>query len=109
MTEHTTETGYVDIPMNDWSEKQLRLGNKTATTRTDRYGRSGDRFEAAGNVYELTHVVKVPLRAVANHFYDEEGCEEKEEFETVWEEIHPRKGYEPDWLVYLHLFREIDA
>lgn len=102
------EQQFVDIPFNGWSENQLRSRNKWATTRTSRYGRRGDRFEAVGTIWELTHVVQVPLRVVAEHFYNEEGCMAKEDFIDIWEDIHYRKGYVPDWDVWLHLFREVD-
>lgn len=107
--ESEADAGLLDVPMNDWSVGKLRNGEKSATTRTERYGNPGDRFEAADTVYELTHVVEVPLHVVAGYFYEPEGCKTKGEFIEVWEEIHPRKGYEPDWMVYLHLFRGVDA
>lgn len=108
MTESTT-THRVDfeIPMNGWSEDKLYKGQKTATTRTTRYGDPGDRFEAVGNIYALTHVVKVPLEVVADHFWEEEGCEDRAEFLEVWNDIHYRRGYESDWEVWLHLFRKV--
>lgn len=99
---------WIGIPMNEWSQGRLREGEKSATTRTERYGERGDRFEAVGRVYELTDVIPAPLRLVAVHFHEEEGCESKEEFIEVWEDIHYRKGYKPDWMVYLHLFRGVD-
>lgn len=102
------ESELVDIPMNDWSTERLQAGEKTATTRTRRYGEPGDRFEAAGNVYELTHVVKVPLEVVTRDFYDVEGADTPEEFVEVWEDIHHRKGFVADWMVWLHLFREVE-
>lgn len=104
-----TQSELVDIPFNDWSIEQLYSNNKTATTRTDRYGLPGERFKAAEEVWEFTHVVRVPLQVVANHFYSEEGCMSKEDFIDIWEDIHYRKGYEPDWMVWLHLFREDSA
>lgn len=97
------------VPFNDWSRERLAAGDKTATTRTSRYGRPGDRFEVEGSIYELTHVLKLPLVIVAEHFYEQEGCEESAEFVEIWEDIHPRKGFEPDWEVWLHLFREVET
>lgn len=97
----------VDIPFNTWSEAQLEQGEKTATTRTSKQGNPGDRFDAIGNTYELTHVVKLPLKIVANWFYDQEGAENPAEFREVWADIHYQRGFEPDWRVWLHLFREV--
>lgn len=59
-------------------------------------------------VYELTHVVKLPLAVVAEHFYEVEGADSVQEFIEIWEDIHYRRGFEADWEVWLHLFREID-
>jgi hypothetical protein len=98
---------WVDIPFNDWSEERLQEGRKTATTRTKRYGDPGDRFRAAGHVYELTHVVTVPLGIVAEQFHDLEGARTTAAFVEVWEDIHYRRGFERDWEVWLHLFREV--
>lgn len=96
------------VPMNDWSVERLEQGRKTATTRTERYGEPGDRFEAAEQTYELTHVVEVPLAVVAEYFYSEEGAESPDEFVEVWNDIHYRRGFEAEWPVWLHLFREVD-
>jgi len=103
----TFDGEWIDIPFNEWSEKRLREGRKTATTRTKRYGDPGDRFRAAGANYELTHVVKVPLGIVAEQFYDVEGARTTAAFVEVWEDIHYRRGFERDWEVWLHLFREV--
>lgn len=99
----------INIPMNEWSTERLEAGEKTATTRTERYGDPGDRFRAAGRLYELTHVVRVTLDVVDENFYAEEGARSPSEFRDVWRDIHYGRGYEPGWKVWLHLFREVDA
>lgn len=96
----------VDIPFNEWSTNRHIDGVKTATTRTSRYGRPGDTFTDAGRTYRLTHVVEVPLKVVAKHFYDVEGARSPGEFVEVWEDIHYGRGYIPKWDVWLHLYRE---
>lgn len=100
----------IDIPFNDWSSERHEHGDKRATTRTDRYGDSGDRFvdKAAGMVFELTHVVRVPLGVVAEQFYEVEGAGSTEEFVEIWGDIHYRRGYDPEWPVWLHLYREVE-
>jgi len=96
----------IEIPFNKWSRDRLEQGQKTATTRTSRYGDPGDTFVVDGRKYELTHVIKVELEVVARHFWGVEGCNYPNQFCEVWKEIHPHKGYEPDWEVWLHLFTE---
>lgn len=98
----------VDIPWNEWSAERLRSGDKTATTRTSVYGQPGDTFTEAGKTFKLTHVVAVPLEVVSANFYEEEGANTPDEFIEVWEDIHYRKGFVPEWVVHLHLFTEVD-
>lgn len=104
----------VDIPFNEWSKGRLTAGKKTATTRTDRYGETGDWFrvpDAHGRIrmYELTDVREVPLHVVRDEYYNREGCESAKMFERIWKKIHPQRGWEDNWDVYLHLFEEVDA
>jgi hypothetical protein len=99
----------IDMPMNEWSRPRLESGRKTATTRTSKKGNPGDYFETDGMVYQLTHVVRVPLSVVAMYFYQEEGVDTPDEFVEIWEDIHYRRGFEQDWEVWLHLFRKVGA
>lgn len=97
----------IDIPFNDWSDDQHYQDRKRGTTRTERYGAPGDRFETAGRLFELTHVVKLPLGVVGEYFYEVEGADSPTEFESVWNDIHYQRGYDPHWQVWLHLYREV--
>jgi hypothetical protein len=99
----------IEIPFNDWSRDRLRSNDKTATTRTERYGDPGDVFEVDDELFLLTHVTQLPLGIVANHFSHEEGASSFGEFIEVWESIHPQRGYEPDRQVHLHLFCRVDS
>jgi hypothetical protein len=102
-----SDADIVEIPFNDWSWERLQAGRKHATARTDVYGSRGDVFLEAGTLYELTHVVQLPLAVIAEHFYHQEGCDSPTDFIEVWEDIHPGRGFEPEWKVWLHLFREV--
>lgn len=95
------------IPFLPEFEKDIESKNKTATSRTKKYGKPGDHFKAFSMLMELTHVVRVPLFVVAKYFYREEGCKSPDEFKKVWNKIHPRKKYEddPGRMVSLHLWR----
>jgi len=44
---------------------------------------------------------------VANFLYAEEGAESPAEFIALWEEIHPRAGYEPNKVVCTHFYEEV--
>ena len=95
----------VEIPFLPEFETAIVTGRKTATTRTKRYGSPGDCFEAFGRAFVITDVRRMLLGTVAHQYYLEEGFDSDVDFIQCWTRIHPRKGYEPRQLVYLHLFR----
>jgi len=99
----------IDIPFNPWSTERLDAGEKTATTRTRPYGEAGDCFVVDDSIYRLTRVERTQLRDVANNWYAEEGCATPEEFQSVWADIHPIRGYDPGWDVFLHVFEEVST
>ena len=94
----------IEIPFNEWSRKRLGI-TKFGTTRNKKYGETGDLFIVDGYEYQLIHVIKLPLIFVRNVLYGMEGASCPEEFEKVWIEIHPRKGFEIDKKVWYHHFR----
>lgn len=105
----------IKIPFNDWSKARLNAGRKNVTSRNKRYGNVGDYFTVVIQVnnenvkvlqYELTHVERVTLGFVRDHFYWQEGCQVEDMFVDVWNEIHPRKKFDDDHKVWLHYFRE---
>ena len=102
------------IPFNDWSKARLRANHKIATSRNKRYGNVGDTFTVECGYsnqplhrYELTHVERVSLAFVRDKFYWEEGCNSEDMFIQVWNDIHPKKKFNDEHKVWLHLFREI--
>ncbi len=82
-------------------------GDKTMTARTKKYGNPGDMFTAFGAMFKLISVTEVCLSFVAHVCAKFEGLGSAEEFINVWKEIHPKKGYDPDQLVYLHEFKRV--
>lgn len=101
----------IEIPFNEWSKERLRLKTKLATTRNKRYGKIGDTFVVQWvhpNIdyeFELLAVFRLKLYDVASQLYYIEGANSPKDFRKVWEDIHPRAGWQPDKLVYVHLFR----
>ena len=93
------------IPFLPEFESRMLSGEKTATTRTKKYGDGGDLFPAFGNSFQLTKVDKVYLQDVASTFYIQEGFKTQQEFCDCWIRLHPRKGYQFDQEVYLHQFK----
>lgn len=94
----------VKIPFNMWSICKLNAGVKSATSRSKKYGDSGDIFDVDGIEYRIMFVSRLPLWFVAAYLYETEGCTTEDEFIAVWTTIHRLKGYEPDDIVYYHFF-----
>ena len=86
-----------------FKEPMLR-GDKIMTTRSKKYGAVKDVFEAFGQEFIITWVKKLPVGLIANEFYDAEGFDTKEDFIKVWEQIHPKVGYQPERDYWVHLF-----
>lgn len=101
----------IKIPFNEWSKARLRANHKSATSRNKKYGNVGDIFVVdcgySDKLYELTYIEKVTLAFVRDKFYWEEGCESEDLFVQIWNDIHPKKKFDDEQKVWLHLFKEI--
>jgi hypothetical protein len=97
----------IHIPFNVWSKQRLKKGKKTATSRRTKYGEPEDTFIVGEQKFQITNVLYLPLRLIANRYYLEEGAKSEEEFIEIWKGIHPIRGWNPDQKVYIHFFKEI--
>lgn len=97
----------ITLPFREEFKDVLLRGRKTWTTRTKRYGKVGDTFEAFGQAFQLRGHLKMPLGAVAHRGFFEEGFDAPIEFIQVWCRIHPRKGYDPQQEVGVHCFEQV--
>ncbi len=95
------------IPFMEDFKDRLLSGQKTATTRTKKYGNGGDLFSAFGHTFKLTTVRKVYLSFVCSVFYQQEGFNSQAEFVECWNKLHPRKKYHYSNIVYLHQFKRV--
>lgn len=80
-------------------------GAKTTTVRTRRHGAPGDSFELAGARFELVEVAAMPLREARDRLWRDEGASSPTEFEAVWRENHPTRGFRGEDSVWAHRFR----
>lgn len=94
----------VNLPFNDRFRDQMLKGLKTMTSRTKRYGETGNTFAAFGATFLIRVTTQFTLGEIARYFYRNEGFSSPEEFIAFWNEIHPRKGYDPEQKVYVHDF-----
>ena len=98
----------VKIPFKPYFREPMLAGTKVCTARTRRMGAGGDRFQAFGAWFDLKSVEEEPLHIVAD-LWRPEGCTSREHFVDVWNEIHPRIGYVPHQIVYLHWFKKVPS
>lgn len=92
------------VPFQERFHEEMIDGRKQCTARVRPVGSAGDTFEAFGATFEIRAVVRHSLDDVRNFLWRMEGVESPEEFEAVWEGLHPRAGFRPKQLVYVHFF-----
>lgn len=100
---------HIEIPFREDMRQAIADGAKSCTSRNKRYGEIGDTFEVDGRAYRLTSVRRYSLGAVAARLFALEGTYSAKDFERLWVEIHPRKGWDPEQLVWTHFFEEVSA
>ena len=95
----------VNIPFMEQFREPMLDGTKTCTSRTKKYGKEGDTFEAFGVMFEIQRVYRLPLRIVASRLYTDEGFNQPKDFINIWRRLHSRKGYDPEQRVNVHFFK----
>jgi hypothetical protein len=92
------------LPFRSFFVYKIIEGKKTCTARTRRYGAVGDVLDTVGGPIQLTEVVRKPLATVRDDYWRQEGLASPEDFERTWAALHPRRGFDPEQLVWLHRF-----
>lgn len=100
-------TRLVLIPFLDRFREPMVKDEKTWTSRTRKYGAPGAHFFVAGHKFEILVIRRMLLGEVADH-WKEEGCSSREDFVEVWCQIHPGRGFQLDWKVWVHIFRRVN-
>ena len=96
------------IPFKPHFRKLVKEEKKSMTTRTKRYGKEGDLFSVSKDcTIRLLLVTKTCLAIVANTYWREEGCTSPNHFINEWKCIHPKRGYVPTDIVWLHSFERV--
>lgn len=91
----------------EWEKKMLG-GEKTCTSRTKIFGHAGDVFMAFGTKYVISKVEERSLEDIAANLYQQEGCKDPSEFIGWWNKLHPRRGWQPKQVVFVHHFRRVE-
>lgn len=98
----------ITVPFKPHWQQKMLLGQKTCTSRTKKYGNPNDTFEQFGSNFRIVSIEKHRLDYVAYSLYKEEGCFSPEEFMREWMKLHPRAGWVPIQVVFVHFFRKED-
>ncbi|KKK50918.1 hypothetical protein LCGC14_3120210 [marine sediment metagenome] len=106
----TTQQAYqrIQVPFLEEFRERMLDGRKTATTRTKRFGKVGDVFDAFGELFWISDVQAVKLFDVADLEFSAEGFEDPDAFLEVWDRLHPRVKHNLDRVVYLHRFEVLE-
>jgi hypothetical protein len=100
-----------NIPFREDMALAVISGRKHCTTRTYKMGHVGDVFpvswEGITRKYKLRHIEQRRLDFVAQFLYVPEGFDSATEFIDIWNEIHPRRGFQPEDVRWVHWFEEV--
>lgn len=95
----------IRVPFKPIMISAILENRKSATSRTYQLGEIGDFFYVRGKCYVISSIVKMVLEGVAVKYYKEEGVNSTEDFVSLWNHIHPMKGYNPEQIVFTHFFK----
>lgn len=94
----------ITLPFQARWRPAVLSGEKTTTVRTKRVGSVGDTFEVEGVELTLVAVEMLPLARARDAVWRDEGMASPEEFERVWAENHPQRGFRGEDAVWVHRF-----
>jgi hypothetical protein len=97
------------IPFMERFTQSLFYSQKTWTSRTRKMAEVGDTFTVLAGTFQVDYVFQMPLGVVAMDCWRQEGCLNMTDFVTVWNHIHPWKGFVDSQLVWVHVFHKLEA
>ena len=92
------------FPIQPDFEGAMIAGQKSSTTRTHWCGDVGDTFDVFGHRFAITRRERWCLESVARDLWREEGVASPAAFKRIWTFLHPGRGWQPDYLGYVHHF-----
>ena len=95
----------IEMSMDRYWIPALESGAKTATTRLEKRGDTGDTFEIDGHRYLITNVVCMSMYAAVHIFHFREGFEEWTDMRDTFLQYYPDLADGEQ--VYVHEFKEI--
>jgi hypothetical protein len=98
----------VKIPFLERFREPMLNDQKTMTSRTKIYGAAGNMFYAFGELFRIDEVQCQPFNVIVAQ-WQAEGCSSKEDFLTVWKQIHPRHTPDAMELFFVHRFHRVGS
>jgi hypothetical protein len=102
----------IEMPFRENMAQAILEGRKFCTSRNKKYGEVGDIFRVtAGKLsgdYKILAQTKHTLDFIAWILHHAEGFDGYFEFVKAWDEIHPRKGFISNQLVWVHWFERVE-
>ncbi len=95
------------LPFTPEMAAAVRAGHKICTSRTSRYGNVGDVLLSDAGSLRILRIMQLSLAHVARELYGAEGFGSPEAFIDTWKRIHPRAGWRPDQIVWVHVFEQV--
>lgn len=83
-------------------------GDKTQQRRNGIYGYPGEHFKLDGIDFEITNVSHQKLGNMTESDAKAEGFANLNDYQQLILRMHPGMQWQPDALVWLHMFRRID-
>lgn len=96
----------IEVPFKKRFGEPIKQQIKTWTTRTSWLGAVGDTFTAFGRREVMVERRELPLGEIARDHWKEEGCSSEQDFIDVWRGLHPNKGWVPDDIGKVHIFKD---
>ena len=97
-----------ELPFLSEFRIRIMIGAKTWTCRTSKKAEPGELVVAYPGdgqiILRIVNVFRMHLRDIAAAHFSMEGCASPDEFKIIWRRLHPRKGFDPDQLVWVHEF-----
>ena len=84
-------------------------GRKTEQRRDGLYAYPGERFTLQGVVFEVVDIRRERLGEMTDADARREGYENLEAYKQAILSIHPGMRWNPEGLVWVHVFRRVDA
>jgi hypothetical protein len=97
----------VKIPFKSDMKKLVLAGKKTCTSRTRKYGKSGDTFTVNKVTFVITKVRRMPISEVFNKYYKHEGFSTPDECKNYFIKLGLACDDDNE-ILWVHFFKRID-